>query len=206
MKNKKILIGIIIITSVIIGIITFFIINKTEKPDQVLQDYFTKISEEKYEEAYEMLSESAKNKIAKDTFVKKNDSIYKGIDMTDLKTEITNVENNEKITYNQKMNTSAGEISFTNEASVIKEDKKYKINWKNSLIYPYLNENDKIRVKTLKSERGNIYDRNNILLAGKGNISSIGLVPGKMSENKEEDIQKLSTILGVSVESINNKL
>lgn len=206
MKNKKILIGIIIITSVIIGIITFFIINKTEKPDQVLQDYFTKISEEKYEEAYEMLSESAKNKIAKDTFVKKNDSIYKGIDMTDLKTEITNVENNEKITYNQKMNTSAGEISFTNEASVIKEDKKYKINWKNSLIYPYLNENDKIRVKTLKSERGNIYDRNNILLAGKGNISSIGLVPGKMSENKEEDIQKLSTIFGVSVESINNKL
>lgn len=206
MKNKKILIGIIIITSVIIGIITFFIINKTEKPDQVLQDYFTKISEEKYEEAYEMLSESAKNKIAKDTFVKKNDSIYKGIDMTDLKTEITNVENNEKITYNQKMNTSAGEISFTNEASVIKEDKKYKINWKNSLIYPYLNENDKIRVKTLKSERGNIYDRNNILLAGKGNISSIGLVPGKMSENKEEDIQKLSTILGVSEESINNKL
>lgn len=206
MKNKKILIGIIIITSVIIGIITFFIINKTEKPDQVLQDYFTKISEEKYEEAYEMLSESAKNKIAKDTFVKKNDSIYKGIDMTDLKTEITNVENNEKITYNQKMNTSAVEISFTNEASVIKEDKKYKINWKNSLIYPYLNENDKIRVKTLKSERGNIYDRNNILLAGKGNISSIGLVPGKMSENKEEDIQKLSTILGVSVESINNKL
>lgn len=206
MRNKKILIGIIIITSVIIGIITFFIINKTEKPDQVLQDYFTKISEEKYEEAYEMLSESAKNKIAKDTFVKKNDSIYKEIDMTDLKTEITNVENNEKITYNQKMNTSAGEISFTNEASVIKEDKKYKINWKNSLIYPYLNENDKIRVKTLKSERGNIYDRNNILLAGKGNISSIGLVPGKMSENKEEDIQKLSTILGVSVESINNKL
>lgn len=206
MRNKKILIGIIIITSVIIGIITFFIINKTEKPDQVLQDYFTKISEEKYEEAYEMLSESAKNKIAKDTFVKKNDSIYKGIDMTDLKTEITNVENNEKITYNQKMNTSAGEISFTNEASVIKEDKKYKINWKNSLIYPYLNENDKIRVKTVKSERGNIYDRNNILLAGKGNISSIGLVPGKMSENKEEDIQKLSTILGVSVESINNKL
>ena len=206
MKNKKILIGIIIITSVIIGIITFFIINKTEKPDQVLQDYFTKISEEKYEEAYEMLSESAKNKIAKDTFVKKNDSIYKGIDMTNLRTEITNVENNEKITYNQKMNTSAGEISFTNEASVIREDKKYKINWENSLIYPDLNESDKIRVKTLKAERGNIYDRNNILLAGKGNISSIGLVPGKMSENKEEDIQKLSNILGVSVESINNKL
>ena len=49
MKNKKILIGIIIIAIIIIAIITFFIINKTEKPEQVLQDYFTKISEEKYE-------------------------------------------------------------------------------------------------------------------------------------------------------------
>lgn len=206
MKNKKILIGIIIIAVIIIAIITFFIINKAEKPEQALQDYFTKISEEKYEEAYEMLSESAKNKVAKDTFVKKNESIYKGIDMTNLKTEITNVENNEKITYNQKMNTSTGEISFTNEAYVVKEDKEYKVNWENSLIYPELKESDKIRVKTLKAERGNIYDRNNILLAGKGNISSIGLVPGKMSENKEEDIKKLSTILGISVESINNKL
>lgn len=206
MKNKKILIGIIIIVVIIIAIVAFFIINKTEKPEQALQNYFTKISEEKYEEAYEMLSTSAKNKIAKDTFVKKNKSIYDGIDMTNLKTEITNVEKNEKITYNQKMNTSAGEISFSNEASVKKEDKKYKINWDNSLIYPELNENDKIRVKTLKAERGNIYDRNNILLAGKGNISSIGLVPGKMSANKEEDIKKLSNILGVSEDSINNKL
>ena len=163
MKNKKILIGIIIIVVIIIAIVAFFIINKTEKPEQALQNYFTKISEEKYEEAYEMLSTSAKNKIAKDTFVKKNKSIYDGIDMTNLKTEITNVEKNEKITYNQKMNTSAGEISFSNEASVKKEDKKYKINWDNSLIYPELNENDKIRVKTLKAERGNIYDRNNIL-------------------------------------------
>lgn len=206
MKNKKILIGIIIIVVIIIAIVAFFIINKTEKPEQALQNYFTKISEEKYEEAYEMLSTSAKNKIAKDTFVKKNKSIYDGIEMTNLKTEITNVEKNEKITYNQKMNTSAGEISFSNEASVKKEDKKYKINWDNSLIYPELNENDKIRVKTLKAERGNIYDRNNILLAGKGNISSIGLVPGKMSANKEEDIKKLSNILGVSEDSINNKL
>lgn len=206
MKNKKILIGIIIIVVIIIAIVAFFIINKTEKPEQALQNYFTKISEEKYEEAYEMLSTSAKNKIAKDTFVKKNKSIYDGIDMTNLKTKITNVEKNEKITYNQKMNTSAGEISFSNEASVKKEDKKYKINWDNSLIYPELNENDKIRVKTLKAERGNIYDRNNILLAGKGNISSIGLVPGKMSANKEEDIKKLSNILGVSEDSINNKL
>lgn len=104
------------------------------------------------------------------------------------------------------MNTSAGEVSFTNTVTLVKEDKEYKLNWSNSMIFPELGDNDKIRVKTLEAERGNIYDRNNVLLAGKGNISSIGLVPGKMSANKDEDIQKLSTILGVSVDSINNKL
>ena len=212
MKNKKLIIGgIIAIILIIIAIVVIILINanKVENPEEALNSYFTKISEQKYEEAYEKLSSTSKNKTARDTFVDKNESIYSGIDMTDLTTEITNVEkvdNGEKITYNQKMNTSAGEVSFTNTATLVKEDKEYKLNWSNSIIFPDLGENDKIRVKTIEAERGNIYDRNNVLLAGKGNISSIGLVPGKMSENKNEDIQKLSNILGVSVDSINNKL
>ncbi len=212
MKNKKLIIGgIIAIILIIIAIVVIILINanKVENPEEALNSYFMKISEQKYEEAYEKLSSTSKNKTAKDTFVDKNESIYSGIDMTDLTTEITNVEkvdNGEKITYNQKMNTSAGEVSFTNTATLVKEDKEYKLNWSNSIIFPDLGENDKIRVKTIEAERGNIYDRNNVLLAGKGNISSIGLVPGKMSENKNEDIQKLSNILGVSVDSINNKL
>lgn len=184
-------------------------LNKSEKPEDSLNNYFSKIGEQKYEEAYELISSSSKDKTAKETFVNKNDSIYSGIDMTNLSTEITNVEkadDGEKITYTQKMNTSAGEVSFTNTVTLVKEDKEYKLNWSNSMIFPELGDNDKIRVKTLEAERGNIYDRNNVLLAGKGNISSIGLVPGKMSANKDEDIQKLSTILGVSVDSINNKL
>ena len=96
--------------------------------------------------------------------------------MTNLSTEITNIEkadDGEKITYTQKMNTSAGEVSFTNTVTLVKEDKEYKLNWSNSMIFPELGDNDKIRVKTLEAERGNIYDRNNVLLAGKGNISSI---------------------------------
>ena len=211
MKNKKVIIGILvaIILIIIVAVVIFLVLNNKGNPEVVLKDYFSKISEQKYEDAYDYLSSSSKDKIAKETFVNKNDSIYSGIDMTDLTTDITNVEKSNdgaKITYTQRMNSSAGEVSFTNTATLVKEDKEYKLNWSNSIIFPDLGENDKIRVKTLSAERGNIYDRNNVLLAGKGNISSIGLVPGKMSANKDEDIQKLSTILGVSVDSINNKL
>ena len=210
MKNKKILIRmLIVLIIVILAIVIIAIINKAENPENALKDYFAKINEQDYEAAYERLSDSSKNKIAKEMYMDKNESIYSGIDMKDLSTEIKNVESindGKRITYNQKMNTSAGEISFENSVTLVKEDKKYKLNWSNSVIFPELGDNDKVRVKTLEAERGNIYDRNNVLLAGKDNISSIGLVPGKMSENRDEDIQKLSNILNVSVESINNKL
>lgn len=210
MKNKKILIRmLVVLIIVILAIVIIAIINKAENPENALKDYFAKISEQDYETAYEKLSISSKNKVAKEMYIDKNESIYSGIDMKDLSTEIKNVESindGKRITYTQKMNTSAGEISFENSVTLVKEDKEYKLNWSNSVIFPELGDNDKVRVKTLEAERGNIYDRNNVLLAGKGNISSIGLVPEKMSENKDEDIQKLSNILNVSVESINNKL
>ena len=44
------------------------------------------------------------------------------------------------------------------------------------------------------------------MLAGPGIASSVGLVPGKMNESPDEDIQKLSQLLGISEESIRKKL
>ena len=44
------------------------------------------------------------------------------------------------------------------------------------------------------------------MLAGEGKVSSIGIVPGKLPENKEETIQQISDILGISVETINKAL
>ena len=208
--NKKAIVGIIIAIIIVVALIAIYIFtNKVEKPEDVINTYFSKISDKKYEEAFDMISQRSKDKVAKETYVEKNDAIYDGIDMTNLTTEIKSVENDsegKKVLYHQKMNTSAGEVEFDNSVVLVKEDNEYKLNWSNSIIYPDLGDNDKIRVRTLEAERGNIYDRNNTLLAGKGNISSIGLVPGKMSANREEDIEKLANILGVSADSINNKL
>ena len=65
---------------------------------------------------------------------------------------------------------------------------------------------DKIRVETLDAKRGSIYDRNGILLAGEGVVSSVGLVPGKMSEDPSADLEKLAELLDTTVESIQNRL
>lgn len=57
MKNKKVLIGtLIILVIVIVAIVAFFMLNKSEKPEDTLNNYFSKIGEQKYEEAYELIS------------------------------------------------------------------------------------------------------------------------------------------------------
>lgn len=74
------------------------------------------------------------------------------------------------------------------------------------MIFPGLNETDKLKINIVETKRGSIYDRNGKLLAGEGKVSSVGFVPGKMNKNPEVDIEAVSRLLGISVESINKSL
>ena len=128
-----------------------------------------------------------------------------------MKIEITNVtEENSKtyiISYNQSMNSEAGKIEFENTANVIKDKELgYQLNWKSSLIFPNLSSTDKVRIKTISAERGSIVDKNGNMLAGLGTVSSVGIVPGKLGENKDENIEKIANLLGTTADSINKTL
>ena len=157
---------------------------------------------------YELLSNSSKQKIEKENFIKRNKNIYEGIEAKNITIEIGEISKNSdetQINYNIKMNTVAGDISLNNKMNIIKEDKQYKINWSSNDIFPELNDDDKIRVKTTSAKRGEILDRNGKMLAGEGTASSVGLVPGKM-QNKDEDIKKIANLLDISTDTINKEL
>ena len=210
-SKKTVVVTIIIILILAIAIICGVVYMNTpkEKSEDVLAKYFSLLNDKNYTELYSLISSESKNKISEEDFITRNQNIYEGIDAVNIKIEITNKEkenNTEKISYNEEMSTSAGNISFTNTVNLVKEEKEYKINWSSSMIFPELRDTDKIRVSSIESERGEILDRNDVKLAENGKISSIGIVPGKLSENKEQDIQKISELTGVSVEYINNQL
>ena len=211
MKNKKVIIIAIIaiiIICAIAGIIVY--INSTkEKPEDTLNAYVSLINEQKYEEMYNMISNESKGQISQEDFVKRNKNIYEGIDAVNINIEITETAKEKgvhKITYSENMSTSAGIISFTNTAKLVKEDKQYKINWSSSMIFPELRSTDKVRVSSISAKRGEILDRNGVKLAENGSISTVGIVPGKLGENKEESIAKISELTGVSVDYINTQL
>ena len=212
--NKKI-IGIVVAILLVIGIgvgAGIVVINQNKvNPEDIWQNYISCINEQKYEEMYNMISNDTTQTISKEDFITRNKNIYEGIDMADLKIQINNVvvedKNNVKIYYTETMETSAGNIKFDNSVKLVKDkEKKYCIVWSHNLILPGLNSTDKVKVKTIKAERGEIYDQNGKLLAGKGQISSIGIVPGKLGENKQENIEKIAELLGTTSEALNKSL
>lgn len=213
--NKKTIIWIIvaiIIIATILGTIATFVLSKNKnKPEEIWQKYIACINEQKYEEMYNMLTEDSKAKISQDDFISRNKNIYDGIDMTDMQIKISSVEEENsttsKISYNQSMNTDAGKIEFDNTVRLTKnKEKGYLVNWSSSLIFPTLGNNDKVRIKTISAERGSIIDKNSQVLAGQGSVSSVGIVPGKLSDNKEADIEKIANLLGTTANSISKSL
>ena len=210
MKKKIIIISVIVCLS-ILAVGGFLIYSsKATKPENILNEYISKINEAKYNEMYEMISNRSKGQITEEDFVKRNKNIYEGIDMSNLKIDIKNIEKESSkkyaITYITSMNVSGQNISFENRSNIIKEDNKLKIDWSSNMIFPNLNGTDKVKVSTSKAIRGKILDRNGKELATNGKISSVGIVPGKLGENKTESINKTAELLNLSSETIENKL
>ena len=210
MKNKKITIGIIailVVIAIIICAVIFIQKNDQKQAKQTLIDYMNLINEKNYEAMYEKVTNV--NTIDKDTFITRNQNIYEGIDSANISIEIKEIvkEDDEyKINYHQKMYTSAGELEFDNSANMVKQDGEYKLRWSSNNIFPNLNETDRVRVETIEAKRGSILDRNKNPLAEDGKIASVGIVPGKLGDNKDENISKISELTGVSIEYINDSL
>lgn len=211
MKNKKtVIIAIVIILAIAVIAGVIFIINKNApKPEETLSAYISLLNDQKYEEMYNMISENSKTQISQEDFIKRNKNIYEGIDAYDIKvtpSETTKDGKTYSIKYDESMSTSAGTITFTNTAKLVKENKEFKISWASSMIFPELRATDKVRVSTLSAKRGEILDRNGEKLAENGTISSVGIVPGKLGENKEQNISKISELTGVSTDYINTQI
>lgn len=175
--------------------------------EDVLEEYMACIEEGDYEKLYTYLDSSSQEMVSQEDFVTRNQNIYEGIEVSDIQLEIPKDQDRGKpLSYSVTMNTIAGELSYDNETAFEKEDGEWKVIWTDSMIFPSLGETDRVSVTTLEAERGSIYDRNQNLLAGQGTVQSVGLVPGKMEVQPQEEIQAIAAILGLTEDSVNTSL
>ena len=180
--------------------------NTLVSPEELLVEYMNHIPKQEYEEMYAMLNIEASRNISQDDFVKRNSTIYEGIEVDNMEIEVTAYDEERKaVTYQTSFDTVAGNISFENEAIFLKGEDGYKLAWDDSLIFPELGSTDKVKISTTQANRGEILDRNGRVLAGKGVASSVGIVPGKL-EDRDEAIQQIAELLEIESEVIEKKL
>ena len=186
MKNLK---KVLVILIVVILVIAFLVVikessNKKTNSEETLKKYFEAINNQDYESMYEMISEESRQGISKEDFVDRNKKIYSSIDLENIKITINSKEKQdsaiEKVNYNVDVTLASGKISFENNTELQKSGKEgFFIKWNSNMIYPSLNDTDKVKVNRTSSERGEIQDRNGVTLAGEGQISSVRNRSGK---------------------------
>ena len=203
-KFLIVILCILLIAGITVGIIIYNT-NQTEASIS-LKEYFEKLSNQEYEAMYDYVITDT----SKEDFVTRIKNIYEGIEAENITTTVlTNIKNEDNsniinVTYNNSMDTIAGNMSFMNTVKLQKQDDGYKILWDSSVIFPDLKDEYKVRVTTLDSTRGAIYDRNDIAIAKDGEANSVGLVPGKMDGTT--NLTRLAELLNITEDTIKNAL
>lgn len=186
--------------------VMFYVRRDQPRPNELLITYMNGISGQKYEDMYEMIDVEKSGNITRETFIERNSAIYEGIDIRNVKVKVLEYDRIQNLVkYQMSFDTMAGVVSFENEAFFTHGKDGYKLIWEDSFIFPELGTEDKVRVSSKQAERGKILDRNGNVLAGKGLVSSVGIVPGKL-EDRENSIAEIADLLEVTPESIEKKL
>lgn len=191
--------------------------NKEPQPADRLSQYIKLWNQQKFDEMYSYLSKSAKESVSKEDFVNRYKKIYNDLEIKNIKINFQKPEDDkqgkeEKTTYpfSAKMDSVAGPITFDQKATLTKEKRDDKenwyIDWDTTYIFPELQEGAKIGLSTTQAKRGEIQDRNGKPMALNGTVYEVGIVPGKLGEQKDEMINQVAGKLGLTVEQINKAI
>ena len=180
--------------------------SREKEPTELLEEYMGYLSNQAYDKMYAMLDVEVSGGITLEEFTSRNLAIYEGIQMQNMVIEdVSYSEADQTVSYQTSFDTSAGKISFENDALFVEDDGQYLLAWSDALIFPDLECTDKVRVSTAMAKRGRILDRNGRILAGKGTAASVGIVPGKL-KHKKNSISKIAELLEIEPKAVKKKL
>ncbi len=147
------------------------------------------------------------------TLAARNQAVFDRVGASDIK--ITNVKTKKydsktyELTFTANMNTKIGKLSAQHyEAPIVKVGDNWRIQWSPRLLFPSMNGKDTVQIDLIAVTRGQIYDRNNQLLAKNGDVTQAGLVPGKLGTGADRtaNLEKIAAAWDVKVTSLETLL
>lgn len=218
-KNpKKILILISCVVVVILATIGTMIFLSAPKPSETFAKYQDAWQNKDYKTMYSLLSNEAKNEISEEDFVTRYQNVFEGIEANNIEIQANDGEeagktsgDNSNIAFSVVMDTLAGNVKISDyNMQLVKEKidgkKVWTVNWDEKLIFPKLEKNDKVRVNTIRAQRGQILDRNGNALAKNGTLNTIIIIPSKFNAVKDTALPEIAKILDMSQDKIEGML
>lgn len=147
------------------------------------------------------------------TLAARNQAVFDRVGANDIK--ITNVKTKKydsktyELTFTANMNTKIGKLSAQHyEAPIVKVGDNWRIQWSPRLLFPSMDGKDTVQIDLIAATRGQIYDRNNQLLAKNGDVTQAGLVPGKLGTGADRtaNLEKIAAAWDVKVTSLETLL
>jgi hypothetical protein len=92
----RIIVTLLIFLAALAGAFLFFQIQKKltsqKKPDVLFSEYLDRVNQDDYHTMYGMLSNQSRINISEEDFTTRNKNIYEGLQVSDIKVEITTVD------------------------------------------------------------------------------------------------------------------
>ncbi len=158
-----------------------------------------------YNQLYDLLSKESQSFISREDFVTRYEGIAVEVGVITLKAEITGGKDDDEL-FPMKVqidSSRVGTIEDENLLPVIMDGDKPAIDWTPSLIFSQLGDGY-VQWTSQIPQRGRILDRKGRPLAQMGQITRVGVVPGKIT-NEPELLQTLSRLLDMPQEIIKNR-
>ena len=212
MKLKKHFKSIIVFSLLLSFMLISMGCSGMSKAEKAFNSFTEKWAEADYSSMYGMLTNESKEYISEEDFISRYTNIFTAINAQNLSFDIDGEKIKEDgvitIPFKLNMNSITGDLSLPDyKLSLIKEDKEYKVKWNESLIFPNMTKDDKIRVSTTQAKRGNIIDRNGKVLAEDGTIYTLGIYPTNFNKsNIEAKVTEIANALDISEDNITTKL
>nr|WP_022793299.1 penicillin-binding transpeptidase domain-containing protein [Marinococcus halotolerans] len=177
--------------------------NNRESAEDKMQEFTDAWNNQNFEEMYEYLSSEAREQIDEETFINRHETIYEETNAEELNIQTGEVdeeaEGEEETTlpFSVSMATSAGDVSFEQEASWVLEEtedgEEWQLDWSPSYIFEELGWEETVNVERTKPVRGEILAEGGAPLATNVETTRVSLVPGSLGEERERD-ETISTI------------
>jgi len=201
----------LIIGTIIIGIAIFTGCSKKDEIKDAFNIYKDAWIKQDFKSMYNMLSADSKAYINEEEFLERYTNIYGAIVASNMEIQIVGEKERDKksleIPFTMTMNTMVGKVEIKDfKATLVKEEDSYKIKWNESLIFPQMQPEDKVRVEDYYAKRGSILDRNGNFLAQDDIVKSVGIHPSKFENEKAAKITAMATALDISESYIEEQL